>query len=140
MKLGYLILMPLLLTLQTGCCASGDRFLQAAHSASCSDRLLIRIYFGMNMPGGEVSEDQWHEFLESEVTPRFPDGLTVLEGRGQWLGADKKITHEQSRIIEIVGAPSERLEQDLNSITEKYKQQFQQEAVMVLTSSVVACF
>ena len=34
--------------------------------------------------GGEVSEEEWRAFLETEVTPRFPDGLTVLTAYGQW--------------------------------------------------------
>ena len=34
--------------------------------------------------GGEVSEEEWLAFLADTVTPRFPDGLTVLDAAGQW--------------------------------------------------------
>src|SRR5438067_2229644 len=31
-----------------------------------------------------VSEVEWARFLDREITARFPDGLTVLTGAGQW--------------------------------------------------------
>ena len=35
--------------------------------------------------GGEVSEAEFQKFLDREITPRFPDGLTVYEADGQFL-------------------------------------------------------
>src|SRR5690606_33904629 len=48
------------------------------------------LYFGVGKanvdPGVDaIGEAQWREFLDGEVTPRFPDGLTVVDGYGQWL-------------------------------------------------------
>lgn len=31
-----------------------------------------------------VSDEDWRAFLAAEVTPRFPDGLTVIDAAGQW--------------------------------------------------------
>ena len=37
---------------------------------------------GRNNQSGEVVDDAaWTRFLEDAVTPRFPDGLTVLDGQ-----------------------------------------------------------
>lgn len=33
-----------------------------------------------------VDEDAWIAFLDEEVTPRFPDGFSVLDAYGQWRG------------------------------------------------------
>jgi hypothetical protein len=48
-----------------------------------------RLYFGLG-PAGEpdkgVSEKEWRMFLDREVTPRFPDGLSVVDVYGQWQG------------------------------------------------------
>ena len=33
--------------------------------------------------GGEVSEAEFQKFLDREITPRFPDGLTVYEDMKQ---------------------------------------------------------
>ena len=51
------------------------------------------LYFGVgeeqgagNRPQADtISEAQWRTFLDKEVTPRFPDGLTVFDAYGQWL-------------------------------------------------------
>ena len=37
-----------------------------------------------------VSEAQWARFLDREITPRFPDGLTVIDTRGQWRDTVRK--------------------------------------------------
>lgn len=45
------------------------------------------LYFSIALEGGEDSaerEAQWRRFLDEEITPRFPAGLTVLDGIGQW--------------------------------------------------------
>ena len=43
-----------------------------------------QLFFGQNI-GGErgVSEADFRKFVDEELTPRFPSGLTVLEGGGQ---------------------------------------------------------
>ena len=42
------------------------------------------LFFGRGKGGAEaMSDDAWARFLAREVTPRFPDGLTVLDGFGQ---------------------------------------------------------
>src|SRR5580658_862505 len=45
------------------------------------------LYFGVgsfDSPDDSVAEIRWQAFLDREVTPRFPDGLTVLDAYGQW--------------------------------------------------------
>ena len=43
---------------------------------------MIELYFGRAMPGGgEVAEVQWNAFLAQSISPRFPDGLTVIDAR-----------------------------------------------------------
>src|ERR1051325_10759712 len=41
--------------------------------------------FGLGRRGGaDVSDAQWRDFVDHEITPRFPDGLSILNARGQW--------------------------------------------------------
>ena len=41
------------------------------------------LFMGRSNASGEVvDDDAWATFLGETVTPRFPDGLTVLDGRG----------------------------------------------------------
>ena len=45
----------------------------------------VELFFGLAIPGcGEVDSEAWQEFLNQEVTPRFPEGLTVDQLEGQW--------------------------------------------------------
>ena len=38
----------------------------------------------------------------ADVTPRFPDGLTILDARGQWRDSGRKqIMREPSKLVEI---------------------------------------
>src|SRR3954463_6899250 len=47
--------------------------------------LRTELYFGTDKPdGAAVTEEEWTRFLAEEVTARFPDGFTVLEGYGQF--------------------------------------------------------
>ena len=44
----------------------------------------FNLYFGLAKGDGSlVSEAEWDAFLADTVTPRFPDGLTVYDARGQ---------------------------------------------------------
>lgn len=59
-----------------------------SHPAATSGWLDTRLYFGLgpaNAPDKGVSEAKWRAFLDKEVTPRFPAGLSVLDVYGQWL-------------------------------------------------------
>jgi hypothetical protein len=52
-----------------------------------------------------VTEDEWAEFVDQEITPRFPDGLTVFSAAGQWRdNVTNKIVREPSKIVLIVRA------------------------------------
>ena len=39
------------------------------------------LYFGRNIGNTSgVGDDDWQRFVDEEITPRFPDGLTVEDG------------------------------------------------------------
>ena len=99
------------------------------------------LYFGRNIgttPG--VGEDDWRQFVDEEITPRFPDGLTVEDAKGQWKGADGTIVHEASKhlIVMLSGAPGEA--DKLAAIRTAYKQRFRQDAVLLLETQSCGSF
>ena len=65
----------------------------AARPAEGAHWVRSELYFGVGREDGEssrvqtdaISQAQWRAFLDGEVTPRFPDGLTVFDAYGQWL-------------------------------------------------------
>ena len=93
------------------------------------------LYFGRTIPGsdgGVVTDELWADFLDREVTPRFPDGLTVLDGYGQFLNASGVIAQEDSTVLIILypldetGATSALLDE----VREAYKAEFNQQSVL----------
>jgi hypothetical protein len=89
---------------------------------------------------GAVSESAWHRFLSEEVTPRFPDGLTALEGYGQWRTANGAITKERSRVLLIWHAPDAKADAALDAIRDAYKTRFHQQSVMRVDSEDCVSF
>jgi hypothetical protein len=99
------------------------------------------LYFGRNIgdaPG--VSEADWSAFVDEEVTPRFPNGLTVVDAMGQWRGQSGAIGREASKVLVVVlpGQPDDRAR--LDAVREAYKRRFRQEAVMLVERPACVAF
>lgn len=91
----------------------------------------LELLFGMGRKdGGEVSDDNWRAFLDAEVTPRFPDGLTVLTGYGQWRNPAGTVTKETSRVLLVWLKSVPENNAKIEAIRSAWKAQFQQESVM----------
>ena len=90
--------------------------------------------------GGEVSEQQWTAFLAETVTPRFPDGLTVLDAAGQWRDSAGAIQRERSKLLWILAPPGDEARRLIDEISEEYKRRFQQESVLRILNSACASF
>ena len=91
----------------------------------------LELLFGMGKAdGGEVSDAEWRGFLDVEVSPRFPDGLMVLTGYGQWRSSDGDRSKEKSRVIEIWYRPAADSDARIEAIRAAYKARFSQESVM----------
>ena len=108
-----------------------------------SDRWVeYRLYMGRGGTEGEVVTDaHWDKFLGDTVTPRFPDGLTVLDGRGQWLGGGGEIQKERSKVLVILVADDdEEAEKLIHEVSEDYKRRFAQEAVLKTVNKTCVAF
>lgn len=103
---------------------------------------VAELLFGRNIGGRVgVSQAQWARFLDREITPRFPEGLTVIEARGQWRDpARGTIVHEPSKRVEIV-LPGRADDQDrLAAIAQAYKSRFHQQSVAIVIRSACVSF
>ena len=70
----------------------------AAHPADTHGWVETRLFFGLgpfNTAHAAAREAAWSHFLDTEVTPRFPDGLSVLNAYGQWQGKLEHARHQQ---------------------------------------------
>lgn len=98
------------------------------------------LYFGLTHPTGMISEAEWQAFLRDEVTPRFPDGLTVVEADGQWRRPDGSIGRERTKVLLIVHDEKPKTRAALEAIVTRYKKTFTQESVLWETARVCAAF
>lgn len=103
-----------------------------------------RLYFGTGRPAGRpaVTEQEFLRFLDREITPAFPEGLTVLDGVGRWRAGDGEMVREQSYEVvllypepeaEVRGARIER-------IRAAYEEQYEQDSVGRSDDEVTADF
>ena len=92
------------------------------------------LYFGTSMDQGVgVIPDDFEAFLDAEVTPRFPDGLTLLTGLGQWKGPDDTEPSKMGSEVLIILYPQETAVESsakLEEIREAYKKQFNAQSVL----------
>ena len=89
------------------------------------------LYFGTSRPqGGEVTAEEWQRFIVEEVTPRFPQGLTSWQASGQWLSAVGTLQRERSYVLYIVHPDTAVDEKAIQEIVDRYRVEFQQEAVL----------
>ncbi|WP_348260675.1 DUF3574 domain-containing protein [Telmatobacter sp. DSM 110680] len=103
-----------------------------------------KLYFGLGLidrPEQGVSEADWRGFLDREVTPRFPNGLSVLDVYGQWQGKNQK-TPERLRskmlIIDYPDTPENRAK--IEAIRAAWKQKTGDQSVMRVTEPADVSF
>ncbi|MCX4744648.1 DUF3574 domain-containing protein [Kitasatospora sp. NBC_01287] len=102
------------------------------------------LYFGTQRPdgGSAISEQEFQDFLDQRVTPMFPDGVTVQEGRGQYRDSAGVIQKERSYQV-IVFYPrvmTAAADSRIESIRRQYDLAFQQESVGRVDEPVRASF
>ena len=99
------------------------------------------LYFGLNRPAGEaITGQEWQQFVDQDVTPRFRDGLTVFDARGQWLGNDGKVAREASKALMLIHGKDAQSESNIEALRGIYKTRFAQESVMRVDQPVCVQF
>jgi hypothetical protein len=104
---------------------------------SSAAQVRTTLYFGLGRPKGTVSELEWQIFLRDEVTPRFPQGLTVWEAQGQWL-SQGAIGHERTKVLLLVHADTPAAREAVQAVIARYRKAFEQESVLWETARVCA--
>lgn len=90
----------------------------------------LELIFGAKRKSGQVGPRAFARFLAREVTPRFPAGLTIFEGFGQWRSASGQFIREPSRMLLIWFEPDADSDARIEAIRSAYKKQFGQESVL----------
>ena len=95
----------------------------------------VDLFFGRDISGvGEVSESQFQSFVEREITPRFPDGLTIFDTKGQFQDTTGTVVEESSKVVSLIIEDTETNEVEIDKIANEYIEQFQQESVLLVAN------
>jgi hypothetical protein len=130
-----------LVALIVALCASAAA---AVPASACQEGLrpanTAQLFFGRSTVAGEVTEADWRAFLDAEVSPRFPDGLSVSDVYGQWKSPAGDFVREDSKALFIVlsGRPDEQ--QRLDLIRDAYKRRFHQQSVLLVEQKACVAF
>ena len=116
-----------------------------SHTSSCPaglDRFIeYRLFFGRSRQGVEVVSDAaWDAFLADEITPRFPDGLTVLDAAGQWRDSSGTVIRERAKLVIILAGPGGESLRHTEEIAEGFRRQFDQESVLRVIGETCVAF
>jgi hypothetical protein len=95
------------------------------------------LFFGLNKEhGGIISDGEWKQFVDEMITPRFPDGFTVIDGAGQYLDTAHQLTCEHSRIVIILHDDSALSTSAIEQLRRVYKSRYDQESVLRVDETV----
>ncbi len=89
------------------------------------------LLFGLSRSDGpDITEQEFKNFIDAKVTPRFPDGLTLLSGDGQFKDASGTIIEEGSKLLILLYPFSQQNSKLVEHIRDDYKELFQQQSVL----------
>ena len=113
----------------------------AAEAVTCGHsqepRIVVQLLFGRS---AGVTQAAWSGFVAQELTPRFPDGFTVIDSTGQWLSPQQGIIKQDSKVVEIV-LPSDTYDASkIDAVIDAYKSQFRMLSVGLIVQTACVRF
>lgn len=94
--------------------------------------LQVDLYFG------EIGPADWRTFLDEEVTPRFPDGLSVIDIYGQYRNQQGTIGRERSKLLVIVVFDAPAHVPRVQAIVDSFRRRHKQESVLRVERPICA--
>ncbi|AZO76704.1 MULTISPECIES: DUF3574 domain-containing protein [unclassified Bosea (in: a-proteobacteria)] len=134
-RLGFALLLAGSLT---GCASFAPQACAPGQQAMLSAELLFGRKIGDRVG---VSEAAFRRFVDAEVTPRFPDGLTILDASGQYRDRERgMLIREPSKLVLITTSDEAGNRDKLAAIAEAYKRSFSQQSVGLILKPARASF
>ena len=131
---------PALLAQKPPATLKGD----AAHPAHAAHWVDTQLYFGLgpaDAPDQGISENAWREFLDQEVTTRFPAGLSVIDVYGQWQGKEQNAPERiRSKMLVIDYPATAANNAKVEAIRVAWKQKTGDQSVLRITRAADVSF
>ena len=99
-----------------------------------------QLFLGRKDVGPRASAAELSRFIDKEITPRFPDGVTVVNGGAQWEGAENVLMRDAAKVVHIVMPAKGNMDRKLKAVRKAYRAQFKQESVLVVTQPACVAF
>jgi len=128
------------LLLLTACTPLPPQTAASACATPLKPAVQVDLYFGLAAKGREIGEAEWAAFLNEEVTPRFPDGLSVVDVAGQYRNPAGHIARERSKLLVVVVPDAPAHVPKVQAIVDAYKRQFNQLSVLHVERAICATF
>jgi hypothetical protein len=115
-----------------------------AHPNHAGGWVETRLYFGLgpaDHPDQGINEAQWRDFLDKEVTPRFPAGLSVLDAYGQWKDTrNTALERLRSRLLVIAYPDNAENRAAIDAIRTAWKRRTGDQSVLSVTEPADVSF
>lgn len=110
-------------TLEIAGCPAGQASLRTA-----------QVFFARDDGKGvAVSDAAFRKFVADEVTPRFPQGLSVLDGGAQWRGEANKMIRESAKVVSVAIPTGRNSSHPINAVRGAYRSRFKLDSQVQIT-------
>ncbi len=104
---------------------------KTCEAAGSEPMMRTELFLGLRKPNGTtVNNAEFQQFLDREITPRFPDGFTLLTGQGQFKNARGVILAERTQLLILLYPVATTSSQQIEQIRQAYTSAFQQQSVL----------
>ncbi len=101
----------------------------------------VELYLGRGLGGDAVvGEEAFQDFLAQVVTPRFPEGLSVVDVAGQFRVDDGEIVREPTKLLILLVSDAAEVAPEVEEIIAAYKERFDQLSVLHAEHPVCVVF
>lgn len=116
----------------------------SAHPTHPKGWVETRLYFGLgpvDHPNQGINEAGWRDFLDHEVTPRFPAGLSVVDVYGQWQDKGQPAPQRlRSKMLILVHPDTAEDRRKIAAIRSAWKQRTGDQSVLEVTEPAEVSF